>query len=222
MPILSKIFLVIPLPLPASLLLWVLQYSHFLEQFTSKGAEEKILKMFRAEEATGRRSCTVSWGKCIQSILIGYQGNGTERKLEEPVILRPCWDSRTLSWRPCVCFVCLLSFPQLFRVGVHLHPEWTVYCPVALGEKSLVVTLLLSVSSVAPLLQTHWGKGVSFGVLPAFCPFWSSEWMSAEKSLQVGVDSSCVCSSQGCCTLMLVHFCPFTVCYKLLAEFFLF
>ena len=91
-----------------------------------------------------------------------------------------------------------------------------------LSKFDSLLALLLSVSSVAPLLQTHWGKGVSFGVLPAFCPFWSSEWMSAEKSLQVGVDSSCVCSSQGCCTLMLVHFCPFTVCYKLLAEFFLF
>lgn len=99
-------------------------------------------------------------------------------------------------------------------VGLHLCPEWTVYRPVASGEKSLVVTLWLSLSNVGPLLQTHWGKGVLPGLLPAFCPFWSNEWVSTEKSLQVGMNSSCVCSSQGSCTLRLVNSCPFTVCYN--------
>lgn len=49
-----------------------------------------------------------------------------QRKLEEPVIWRLCWDSRTLSWWPSVCFVCLLSFQRVSWSSKSLIRNWQI------------------------------------------------------------------------------------------------
>ena len=82
--------------------------THILQSSYFQSCRREDIKMFQAEEVAGGEAA-VCWGKCIQSALTEYRGNGTERKLEEPVIWRLCWDSGTLSRRPCVYFVCLLS-----------------------------------------------------------------------------------------------------------------
>lgn len=81
--------------------------------------------MFQAEEAAGGEAA-VCWGKCIQSTLTEHRGNGTERKLEEPVIWRLCWDSGTLSRRPCVYFVCLLSCQGVSWSSKSLIRNWQI------------------------------------------------------------------------------------------------
>ena len=91
--------------------------------------------MFQAEEAAGGEAA-VCWGKCIQSALTEYRGNGTERKLEEPVIWRLCWDSGTLSRRPCVYFVCLLSCQGVSWSSKSLIRNWQIlYFQKLLGLK---------------------------------------------------------------------------------------
>ena len=66
----------------------------FFRAVTSKAAEEKILKMFQAEEAAGGEAAQCVEGNA-SSRPSQDRGNGTERKLEEPVIWRRCWDSGT-------------------------------------------------------------------------------------------------------------------------------
>lgn len=56
---------------------------------------------------------------------------------------------------------------------------------------------------------------------PVFSPFSISGWKGVEKSLQVGTNSSCICSPQGCYT----HASPllaFSKVFKALDEFFLY
>lgn len=117
----------------------------------------------------------------------------------------------------------LFCFFVLFLSFTLFQPQWVFTCakynsllpfPSGLGGEGPSCNFMpfpQQYCSPSPGLTT---EGGFFGFLPDFSPFSSNAWKFTEKSLQVGVNSSCICSFWVCFTLLLVHVCPFVICYN--------